>query len=210
MGSCIPAVSANHKHHVDTPQVETVHHLGDLCGATARGAEDGAALKVDAVNGLPVEDDGLCFAVIESHEAVADSVDLVLGNAVVGESVHNVLQNIIETRAQPAARDDCCLHLCWLKVDCPPSASAGCEWRQRDACAMLWVGDSIGALSTLAVKPAVMHRLQPHPVLVKHKATAKHVVPYEWRFPWGQLVPHVLAVEKVIDGCITELQRQVF
>mmetsp|Transcript_28702 Transcript_28702/g.73679 ORF Transcript_28702/g.73679 Transcript_28702/m.73679 type:complete len:270 (+) Transcript_28702:737-1546(+) len=153
----VAAVAAHHKHHVDAPQVQAVHHAGDLGGAAARGAQDGAAAQLDAVHHAARQVERLGLVVVQPHEAVADAQDLVLRHAVVRKRKHDILHHVVQPGAQAAAGDDGGGDLLGLKVYPLARPRAHGEGREGDAGAVVRVGHALAARRTRAVDAAVLH-----------------------------------------------------
>ena len=59
-----------------------------------------------------------------------DADDVVFRNAVVQECVHDVLDNIIQPRAQATTRDNRCCNIGRVVVNRTPWACPDCPWRQ--------------------------------------------------------------------------------
>ena len=78
--------------------------------------QHGTTLKVNVLHNSLVQVDGLELAVIEASQSVSDAEDLVRRHAVVFQREDNVLDDVIETRAQTPTRDHSCCHLCTVYI----------------------------------------------------------------------------------------------
>ena len=99
------AVAANAEEDVDVHPHERIDDdFGRL--TSARTAEDRAAVLVDRVHGVGVEQERRVAAVrVEAGVAEADAVDG-LDAVVEGEDLHDALDHVVEAGTQPARRED--------------------------------------------------------------------------------------------------------
>ena len=110
------AVAADGEEQADVHAVERVHDLPGVLVA-ARGAEDGAAVLVDAADGRRVQlDRDVAVAGGEPLVAVAEAED-VAHPVVVVEAEHDRADDVVEPRAEAAAGDDAALELGRVEVD---------------------------------------------------------------------------------------------
>lgn len=102
--SRVPPVAPDHKHHIDRLPRDRLHDLGDVSSA-AGGSQDRPALQLDALDGRGRQLDRLARPVIKTFQAVTHADD-VLDAVASGELLRQGLDDIVEARAEPSARDD--------------------------------------------------------------------------------------------------------
>ncbi len=109
-------VAADGEEQADVHAVERVHDLPGVL-VPARGAQDGAAVFVDAADGRRVQlDRGVAVAVGEALVAVGEPED-VAHPVVVVQAEHDCADHVVEPRAEAAAGDDAALELGGVEVD---------------------------------------------------------------------------------------------
>jgi hypothetical protein len=139
--------------------IEKTHldNLGDL-GIAARRPQHGAAPELDAVNLSLRKLHRFGVAVQEAAQAVPDAQDLVVGHTVVGERGDDVQHDVIQPRAQAAARHNRRGHVPWVMVDVLARTRPHGELRQHNARAVR------GVEHALALRAAALLRLVLHDV----------------------------------------------
>ena len=84
---------------------------GNFCHNIGKTHQHCASLQVNILDNALVEVDGFELPIIEASEPVLDAKDLVRRYAIVFKSEHNVLDDIIQPRAQATTSHHCCCHL---------------------------------------------------------------------------------------------------